>query len=80
MTIDEAIEYVDDVNATVSWREGQELDEALFDNLADWLEELKDYRDANKMVVKIDVLKLEELKEKSRKHISKAGQMQLMSL
>lgn len=64
MTIDEAIDYVDDVNATVTWREGQENDEALFDNLADWLEELKDYRSKNKMVVKIDMLNVDEVKNK----------------
>ena len=37
------------------------------EQLAEWLEELKDYRDKNKMVVRIDVENIESVKDKINK-------------
>ena len=57
MTIDEAIE---------SLKYGIEIDMYIRDiapQLAEWLEELKDYRDKNKMVVRIDCANSEQFKD-----------------
>ena len=57
MTIDEAIENL---------KYDIEIDMYIHDiapQLAEWLEELKDYRDKNKMVVRIDCVNSEEFKD-----------------
>lgn len=48
MTIEEALDYVEDINKTVTWTDEQKVDEAFFDNVKDWLEELKEYRKCTK--------------------------------
>ena len=65
MTIDEAIAHArevasrkfDDRVHCISCAEEHE-------QLAEWLEELKDYRDKNKMVVRIDVENIDSVKDK----------------
>ena len=57
MTIDELIENL---------KYDIEIDMYIHDiapQIADWLEELKDYRDKNKMVVRIDCVNSEEFKD-----------------
>lgn len=44
MTIDEAIDFVEDINATVTFPSEAKLDEEFFANIPDWLEELKTLR------------------------------------
>ena len=61
MTIDEAIEYL---------KYDIEIDMYILDiapQIAQWLEELKDYRDKNKMVVRVDVENIESVKDKINK-------------
>ena len=53
MTIDEAIEC----------ERNHRLYPEYHEQLAEWLEELKDYRDKNKMVVRIDCVNSEEFKD-----------------
>ena len=36
----------------------------MYEQLAEWLEELKDYRDKNKMVVRVDVENMDSIKDK----------------
>ena len=58
MTIDEAIENL---------KEDYEIDMYIHDiapQIAEWLEELKDYQDKNKMVVHIDVENMDSIKDK----------------
>lgn len=58
MTIDEAIENL---------KYDFEIDMYIHDistQLAEWLEELKDYRDKNKMVVRVDVENMDSIKDK----------------
>lgn len=58
MTIDEAIENL---------KEDYEIDMYIRDiapQLAEWLEELKDYQDKNKMVVRVDVENMDSIKDK----------------
>ena len=54
MTIDEAIKELKNSNYLTNSEELQ---------IAEWLEELKDYRDKNKMVVRIDCVNSEEFKD-----------------
>ena len=54
MTIDEAIEC----------ERNHRLYPKYHEQIADWLEELKDYRDKNKMVVRIDVENMDSIKDK----------------
>ena len=57
MTIDEAIEDLKyDIEIDMYIR-------GIAPQLAEWLEELKDYRDKNKMVVRIDCVNSEEFKD-----------------
>ena len=42
------------------------------EQLAEWLEELKDYRDKNKMVVRVDVENIEELSRYAESKYNKA--------
>ena len=58
MTIDETIENL---------KYDIEIDMYIHDispQIAEWLEELKDYRDKNKMVVRIDVENMDSIKDK----------------
>lgn len=48
MSIDEAIDFVDDILSTVSWNEEQKDQEDFFNNVSDWLEELKAMRNLDK--------------------------------
>ena len=54
MTIDEAIKELKNSNYLTNSEELQ---------IAEWLEELKNYRDKNKMVVRIDCVNSEEFKD-----------------
>lgn len=51
MTIDEAIDYVEDINKTVSWNDEQKQDEDFFNSVADMLEELKELREKDKKLI-----------------------------
>ena len=78
MTIDEAIAHAREVARVnrlrvkhpVIHRNDEDKIEACIlcaeehEQLADWLEELKDYRDKNKMVVRIDVENIDSVKDK----------------
>lgn len=44
MTIDEALDYINDINATVTWADEQVQDEDFFCCVKEWLEELKELR------------------------------------
>ena len=58
MSIDEAIENLKyDVEIDMYIRD-------IAPQLAEWLEELKDYRDKNKMVVRVDVENMDSIKDK----------------
>ena len=58
MTIDEAIEDLKyDIEIDMYIR-------GIAPQLAEWLEELKDYRDKNKMVVRVDVENMDSIKDK----------------
>ena len=58
MTIDEAIENLKyDIEIDMYIRD-------IAPQLAEWLEELKDYQDKNKMVVHIDVENMDSIKDK----------------
>ena len=46
-----------------------------YEQLAEWLEELKDYRDKNKMVVRIDVENMDSIKDKIEE-LSKYAEIQ----
>ena len=77
MTIDEAIAherevakeiYVEAMLCHANPDDG-ELDDCIqrgkyHEQLAEWLEELKDYRDKNKMVVRVDVENMDSIKDK----------------
>ena len=54
MTIDEAIEC----------ERNHRLCPEYHEQLSEWLEELKDYRDKNKMVVRVDVENMDSIKDK----------------
>ena len=71
MTIDEAIQqarYVADEHSDC-WRTCENIEKCCkeceyeHEQLAGWLEELRDYRDKNKMVVRIDCSNSEEFKD-----------------
>ena len=65
MTIDEAIEHAREVSS-------RKFDDRVHcircsefhKQLAEWLEELKDYRDKNKIVVRVDVENIDSIKDK----------------
>lgn len=77
MTIDEAIAhekevakeiYVEAMLCHANPDDGK-LDDCIergkyHEHLAEWLEELKDYRDKNKMVVRVDVENMDSIKDK----------------
>ena len=77
MTIDEAIEKAKDVSKRnrEQWKncpadrrdiEHQTCEQCAeeYEQLAVWLEELKDYRNKNKMVVRVDVENVDSIKDK----------------
>ena len=69
MTIDEAIENLKyDVEIDMYIRD-------IAPQLAEWLEELKDYRDKNKMIVRIDVENMDSIKDKIEE-LSKYAEIQ----
>lgn len=69
MTIDEAIEKAREIADEKSscWKycctNDCDICQEHHNQLADWLEELKDYRDKNKLVVKIDCVNSEDFKD-----------------
>ena len=70
MTIDEAMKKIKEKMAcdyNISGRDTCEIssceDRDIIIQLAEWLEELKDYRDKNKMVVRIDCVNSDEFKD-----------------
>ena len=58
LSIDKAIAMLKFNNKHIADLENDDLQQ-----LAEWLEELKDYRDKNKMVVRIDCVNSEEFKD-----------------
>lgn len=87
MTLDEAIaharEVAEDKRADADWkfRHGRlNADDCIscaeeHEQLAEWLEELKDYRDKNKMVVRVDVENMDSIKDKIEE-LSKYAEIQ----
>ena len=71
MTIDEAIAFCYEKSNNIKLKAEPEV----FIQLADWLEELKDYRDKNKMVVRVDVENMDSVKDKIDK-LSKYSESQ----
>ena len=68
MTIDEAIERCETLatKGHIVFSRDPDIAEECnekYKQLAEWLEELKDYRDKNKMVVRIDCVNSEEFKD-----------------
>lgn len=61
MTIDEAIEHAREASEREDLCDGCREEHQ---QLAEWLEELKDYRDKNKLCIRIDVENLGSLKDK----------------
>ena len=59
MTIDEAITLLKFNNKHIADLKNDDLQQ-----LAEWLEELKDYQDKNKMVVRVDVENMDSIKDK----------------
>ena len=69
LSIDEAIEKYKEITNTKAICPGHcniSCDKCLQESkqIAEWLEELKDYRDKNKMVVRIDVENMDSIKDK----------------
>lgn len=60
LTIDEAIDFCNEKSKNIKLR----TEPKTFEQIADWLEELKDYQDKNKMVVRINVENMDEIKDK----------------
>ena len=59
MTIDEAIAFCYEKSNNIKLKAEPEV----FIQLAEWLEELKDYRDKNKMVVRVDCENMDNIKD-----------------
>ena len=69
MTIDEAIERCETLatNGHIIFSRDPDIAEECnekYKQLAEWLEELKDYRDKNKMVVRVDAENMDSIKDK----------------
>lgn len=73
MTIDETIKRLNELiiekrnevyNLGIDYPCVITFDLEMYKQLAEWLEELKDYRDRNKMVVRVDVENIESISEK----------------
>lgn len=47
MTIEEAIDYAEDINKTVIWTKTQKIEEEFYNNVAEWLQELKAIKENN---------------------------------
>ena len=61
MTIDEAI---NNIKSDIKYNKSIGCDISYEEQLAEWLEELKDYQDKNKMVVRVDVENMDSIKDK----------------
>lgn len=61
MTIDEAINIA---KSDIKYNKSIGCDTSYEEQIAEWLEELKDYRDKNKMVVRVDVENMDSIKDK----------------
>ena len=59
LSIDEAVVLLKFNNKHISDLKNDDLQQ-----IAEWLEELKDYRDKNKMVVRVDVENMDSIKDK----------------
>ena len=80
MTIDEAIAKYKEITNTDAVCPGHcniPCEKCLQESeqLAEWLEELKDYRDKNKMVVRVDVENMDSIKDKIEE-LSKYAEIQ----
>lgn len=80
MTIDEAIEKYKEITNTDANCPAHcniSCDKCVQESeqLAEWLEELKDYRDKNKMVVRVDVENMDSIKDKVNE-LSKYAEIQ----
>lgn len=64
MSIDEAIAMMREWSDYDCYNEEQIQASEAFNQLAEWLEELKDYRDKNKMVVRVDCENIDSVKDK----------------
>lgn len=69
VSIDEAIEKYKEITSTEAICPGHcniSCDKCLQESkqIAEWLEELKDYQDKNKMVVRVDVENMDSIKDK----------------
>ena len=69
MSIDEAIERCETLatNGHIIFSRDPDIAEECnekYKQLAEWLEELKDYRDKNKMVVRVDAENMDSIKDK----------------
>lgn len=60
MTIDEAIAFCHEKSNNIKLK----AEPQVFIQIAEWLEELKDYQDKNKMVVRIDVENMDSVEDK----------------
>lgn len=79
MTIDEALSLLNEkiscdynLSGCASCDISSCTEKDLYNQLAEWLEELKDYRDKNKMVVRIDVKNTECIKDALKEQYNKA--------
>ena len=61
LSIDEAINIL---KSDIKYNKSIGCDTSYEEQLAEWLEELKDYRDKNKMVVRVDVENMDSIKDK----------------
>lgn len=89
MTIDEAIAHAREVarvnrlrvkHPAIHRNDKDEIEACILcaeehEQLAEWLEELKDYRDKNKMVVRVDVENMDSIKDKIEE-LSKYAEIQ----
>lgn len=64
MTIDECKANLRMISILMDDNEQAEVIELTCENACEWLEELKDYRDKNKIAVKIDVENIDSMKDK----------------
>ena len=70
LSVDEAVVLLKFNNKHISDLKNDDLQQ-----LAEWLEELKDYRDKNKMIVRIDVENMDSIKDKIEE-LSKYAEIQ----
>ena len=72
LSIDEAINIL---KSDIKYNKSIGCDTSYEEQIADWLEELKDYRDKNKMIVRIDVENMDSIKDKIEE-LSKYAEIQ----